>query len=67
MLIALVSCGGPEPRKPVQVKTVSYIKESTERNKKMLAMEEKMMSDIIKKTHCIFIRAVQAALGSIIW
>ncbi|NJB72280.1 gliding motility-associated peptidyl-prolyl isomerase [Saonia flava] len=47
--IIFLACGGPEPRKPVKVKTASYIKESVERNKKMLEMEEKMISEIIKK------------------
>jgi gliding motility-associated peptidyl-prolyl isomerase len=43
----LLSCEGPEPRRPVQVKTGSFMKESAERNKQLLAEEERMIQDII--------------------
>ncbi len=52
-LIALVlilgSCGGPEPRKPIEVKSGSFFKESVERNKILLAKEEKLIKEIIQK------------------
>ncbi|MCM4171338.1 gliding motility-associated peptidyl-prolyl isomerase GldI [Arenibacter sp. TNZ] len=48
LITALVSCGGPEPRKPIKVKTGSIIRKSVERNKELLAMEEKQIMEIIK-------------------
>ena len=50
-LLALlcINCGGPEPRKPVEVKTGSFYKESIERNKKLLAEEENAIQQLIKK------------------
>ncbi|MBC8768036.1 gliding motility-associated peptidyl-prolyl isomerase GldI [Arenibacter sp. BSSL-BM3] len=48
LIIALVSCGGPEPRKPVKVKTGSILQKSVERNKDLLAKEEKQIMEIIK-------------------
>lgn len=47
LLFAMVSCGGPEPRKPVKVKSGSYFTESVERSKKLLAKEEAMIKTII--------------------
>ncbi|WP_421812504.1 gliding motility-associated peptidyl-prolyl isomerase GldI [Flagellimonas sp.] len=50
LLIAIVaSCGGPEPRKPVEVKSGSFYKESIERTKKLLAAEEEAIQEIISK------------------
>lgn len=49
LLVVLAGCEGPEPRKPVKVKSGSFIKESVERNKLLLAEEEKMIQDIIIK------------------
>ena len=48
LAIAFVGCGGPEPRRPVQIKTGS-INASIERSKKLLALEEGMIQEIIKK------------------
>jgi gliding motility-associated peptidyl-prolyl isomerase len=45
----LWSCDGPEPRKPVQRKSGSFFKESIDRNKKLLAEEEKKIQEIIRK------------------
>jgi len=45
----VVSCGGPEPRKPVEVKSGSFYKESIERTKKLLAAEEEAIQEIISK------------------
>ncbi len=51
LLLALfiVSCKGPEPRRPVKVKSGSFFKASVERNKLLLAKEEKIIQDIISK------------------
>ncbi len=49
LLLFFISCSGPEPRKPVKIKTGSFIKESVERNKDLLAKEEKMIQYIISK------------------
>lgn len=46
--LMIIGCSGPEARRPVQVKTGSFIKESAERNKQLLAEEEKLIQDIIK-------------------
>ncbi len=48
ILIIIVSCGGPEPRKPVQTKSGSFFKESIERSKKLLQIEEQQIQEIIK-------------------
>ncbi|MEN8790124.1 MAG: gliding motility-associated peptidyl-prolyl isomerase GldI [Flavobacteriaceae bacterium] len=40
-------CGGPEARKPVEVKTGSFIKQSVERNRELLASEEKLINSLI--------------------
>lgn len=47
LIIALVSCGGPEPRKPVKVKSGSVLQKSVERNKDLLAKEENQILEII--------------------
>lgn len=49
LLIALVSCQGPEPRRPVKVNSGSVYKESIARSKALLAKEEQMIQDIIAK------------------
>ncbi|MEO0528252.1 MAG: gliding motility-associated peptidyl-prolyl isomerase GldI [Bacteroidota bacterium] len=49
LLISLVGCSGPVPRKPVEVKTGSFIRESVQRNKDLLAQEQKKIQDIIAK------------------
>lgn len=48
LIATLVSCGGPEPRKPIKAKTGSIIRKSVERNKELLGMEEKQIMEIIK-------------------
>ncbi|KQC28571.1 gliding motility-associated peptidyl-prolyl isomerase GldI [Flagellimonas eckloniae] len=45
----LINCGGPEPRKPVKVKSGSFFKESVERNKALLVKEEALIQELIKK------------------
>lgn len=46
--LLLAACSGPEPRKPVQTKSGSFFKESVERSKKLLQLEEQKIQDIIK-------------------
>lgn len=48
-LIILAGCKGPEPRKPVKVKSKSFYKKSVERSKKLLAQEQELIASIIKK------------------
>ena len=48
LIFGFVSCGGPEPRRPIKVRTGS-INASVERNKKLLALEEGLINEIIKK------------------
>ena len=43
----LFNCGGPEPRRPVKVSSGSFFKESVERNKALVALEEQAIRDII--------------------
>ncbi|MFH6605032.1 gliding motility-associated peptidyl-prolyl isomerase GldI [Maribacter algicola] len=45
----IVNCGGPEPRRPVKVKSSTYFGGDIERNKKLLAAEEKLIKDYIAK------------------
>ena len=45
----MVSCGGPEPRRPIKVRTGSFMKESVERNKILLAQEEGIIKQIMAK------------------
>jgi len=47
LLITVFSCGGPEARRPVKVKT-GNLKSSVDRNRKLLALEEAMISKIIE-------------------
>lgn len=47
ILAVTVSCKETEPRKPVEVKTGSFFKESIKRNKELLAKEEKLIQEII--------------------
>ncbi|HET8737902.1 MAG TPA: gliding motility-associated peptidyl-prolyl isomerase GldI [Pricia sp.] len=49
MATGTISCGGPEPRRPVEVRSGSFFTESVERSKKRLAQEEKQMQEIIEK------------------
>nr|WP_299341643.1 gliding motility-associated peptidyl-prolyl isomerase GldI [Allomuricauda sp.] len=45
----LLGCGEPEPRRPIKVKSGSFFKESVERNKKLLAVEEKTIKSLIER------------------
>ncbi len=48
LCLILTACNGPEPRKPIQTKSGSFFKESVERSKKLLQLEEQKIQDIIK-------------------
>lgn len=47
VLLVIAACGEPEPRKPVKATGNSFLKESADRNKKMLAREEGLIKAII--------------------
>lgn len=49
LVLCFISCDGPEPRRPVKVKTGSYIKQSIKRNKLLLAEEEAIIQKVIEK------------------
>jgi gliding motility-associated peptidyl-prolyl isomerase len=48
LVFNMVSCGSPEPRRPVEVKSGSF-NASVERSKKLLALEEGMMNTLMAK------------------
>lgn len=48
LLLLIMSCAGPEPRKPVQTKSGSFFKASIERSKKLLQLEEEKIQEIIR-------------------
>ncbi len=48
LVFSLASCGNPEPRRPVKVKSGSF-NASVERSKKLLALEEGLMNTIMAK------------------
>ncbi len=48
IVLLIISCAGPEPRKPVQTKSGSFFKASIERSKKLLRLEEEKIQEIIK-------------------
>ncbi|MBM1106687.1 gliding motility-associated peptidyl-prolyl isomerase GldI [Aurantibacter crassamenti] len=47
IMVLVVSCGGPEPRKPVKVTSASFYKKSAERSRLLLEREEKLIQEII--------------------
>jgi gliding motility-associated peptidyl-prolyl isomerase len=51
MIIAIgfTSCKSPEARRPISQKTGSFIKESAERNKKLVEKEEAVIAQMIEK------------------
>ncbi len=48
-LILFIGCSGPEPRRPVEVKSGTFFRESVERNKALLAQEESQIREIIQQ------------------
>lgn len=49
LILLVTSCKTPEARKPEQVQSGSFIKESAERNKKLNERERKRIEDIISQ------------------
>ena len=49
LAFTVANCGGPEPRRPVEVKSGSFYKESIERNKQLVAQEEQLIQQIMAK------------------
>ena len=49
LALTVANCGGPEPRRPVEVKSGSFYKESIERNKQLVAEEEQLIQKIMAK------------------
>lgn len=49
IFIAIVSCAQQEARRPVSRSTGTFLKESAERNKALIAKEEAMIQDFIEK------------------
>ncbi len=47
--VVLASCGQPEPRRPIQQKTGKFFGANLERNKRLLAQEEKLIKETIAK------------------
>lgn len=47
LILILWACGEPEPRRPVKVRSGSFMKQSVERNKELLAAQEGMIRAII--------------------
>lgn len=47
LLLMVVACKSPEPRRPIQRSSGSFIKESAERNKKLYKKEEAIITKII--------------------
>lgn len=48
LLLLVASCKSPEARRPETQKTGSFIKESVERNKKLIEIQQNQIEDIIK-------------------
>lgn len=48
-LLFVIGCQEQEARRPIKKSTGSFIKESIQRNKKLIALEEKKIDSIIKK------------------
>ncbi|WP_298424729.1 gliding motility-associated peptidyl-prolyl isomerase GldI [uncultured Kordia sp.] len=49
VFITIVSCAQQEARKPINVRSGTFLKESVERNKALIAQEEAMIQDFIQK------------------
>lgn len=48
-ILLVFACKEPEPRRPVEVKSGSFLKETVERNKQILNAEEALIAKIIEK------------------
>lgn len=62
LLLGFLSCKGPEPRRPIEVKSGSFFKGSVERSKQLLAKEEKKIQESIGRDTAY--QYVQSAAGS---
>jgi gliding motility-associated peptidyl-prolyl isomerase len=49
VLISIVSCAQQEARKPINIRTGTFLKESVERNKALIAQEEAIIKEFIEK------------------
>jgi len=49
VVASMFSCSKPIPRKPISISSGSFLKQSVERNKKLIAKEEALIQNIIKK------------------
>lgn len=47
LLVMVLGCGEPEPRRPIQVKSGSFFKESVQRSKKILEVETEVIQTLI--------------------
>jgi len=47
LILIFTNCGGPEPRRPVKVKSASFYKESADRSRELLETEERLIQEII--------------------
>ena len=48
-ILSLIACGEPEPRRPIKSSGGSFLQESVERNKQLLALEETQIKEIIAR------------------
>lgn len=55
--ICLLGCGQPEPRKPVQVKSGQFFKESAVRSQELLAKEQQRIQGIIGRDSSLTFQA----------
>lgn len=48
-VLLLASCEGPQPRRPLEVKQGGFLKQSAERNRKLLQQEDSLMQEVIRR------------------
>lgn len=48
-VVLLASCQAPQPRRPLEVRSGSFLKTSAERNKRLLEQETALMQELIQK------------------
>lgn len=46
--LVVLSCQDPQPRRPLEVKGGSFLKQSAERNRKLLQLEDSLMLEVIR-------------------
>ncbi len=47
-LLLFFACGEPEPRRPIQARSGSFIKESVARSKKILEQEQNQIQEVMR-------------------